>query len=227
MKMPFTIQKRILLLGLLAMLLLWTAPIAIAEVREGKFQVALYGPEDVRWDTAQNDGYDSTWYMYPIPPQSPVPPPFWNQWWWNDPYIQGGKWIQVSFDYKLLNPELLGDVFVTINWTNGQWVGQQAPPTWQNSANPEAFISRLSDPEFNLNLEDWRFMLQPESMPGHWDSGKIWLPINYNPEWVSVDVQGMGNVGIWNGVLYHECVPEPATLLLLAFGGVALLGQKR
>ena len=226
MKIPLTIQRRILLFGLLAMLL-WAVPMAAAEVREGKFQIDMYGPEDVQWDTAQNDGYNSTWYMYPIPPQSPAPPPFWNQWWWNDPYIQGGKWVQVSFDYKLLNPELPGDVFITINWTNGQWVGQQSPPTWQNSANPETFISRLSDPEFNLNLEDWRFMLPPGTMPGQWDSGKIWLPINYNPEGVSVDVQGMGNVGIYNGGILHECIPEPATLLLMAFGGSALLGHKR
>lgn len=228
MKAPWNNGKYSLLLSLCLLVVFWAAPAAIATVREGNFQINLYGPEQISSDPALNDGYENTWYMYPIPPNSPVPPPFWNQWWYNDPYIRpGGKWIQVSFDYKLLNPEQPGDVFITINWTNGQWINSNAPPTWQNSTDPEAFIQRLSDPEYNLNLDNWRFHLNPGSPVGSWNSGKYWLPIDYNPEWVSVDVQGVGNVGIWNGVLLHECVPEPATLLLLSFGGLGLLGRKK
>ncbi len=86
---------------------LWTAAVllmagtmALAEVREGKFQMELYEPEQISYDRLLNDGYDSMWYRYPqeIGTVQVQPLPWWNQWWWNDPYIKGGKWIQVSFD---------------------------------------------------------------------------------------------------------------------------------
>jgi hypothetical protein len=49
-------------------------------------------------------------------------------------------------------------------------------------------------------------------------SGTTIIP-NFNPEWVSIDVRGM-NVGVYNGQLIHECVPEPATLAMLLGGGL-------
>lgn len=217
----------------IAIVLLLTAA-AAAEIREGFFQVDVYGPEALQWDPALNSGFDSKWYCYPQsqgtvpPPQENPPLPWWNEWWWNDPFIKGGKWIQVSFDYKLINPNQPGDVAITINWTNGLWVGQNTPPIWADppAYDPEMYIERLTDPEYNVNL-DWHFHLDPFDPGGHWDSGVYWLPIPYNPEWVSVDVQGMGNVAIYNGRLLHECVvPEPATLLLLALGGAVMILKK-
>jgi hypothetical protein len=215
-------MKKLVSLSLFLLVAFLTASAAAAEVKTGHFQAQLYGEEDIQWDTALNDGYESTWYRYPQ-----NSPPFWNEWWYDDPYQLGGKWVQVTFDYSLINPGAPGDVHVTINWTNSLWVGQAAPPNWQNSANPELYIKRLSDPEYNIDQGPWNFHLEPGSPGRSWDSGKIWLPINYNPEWVSVDVQGMGNVGISNGVLLHECVPEPATLILLCLGGLSLLRKRR
>jgi hypothetical protein len=205
-----------------AALLLVTASVT-AQIREGLFQIELYSQESIDWDRSLNSGFQSTWYNYPQS-QTTQLMPWWNEWFWNDPYIPGGKWVQVSFDYKLINPDQPGDVFVTVNWTNGQWVGLAEPPTWQNTANPEVFIERLTDYDVN-----WTFHLDPDpGNPGaRWDSGKFWLPIKYNPEWVSVDVQGMGNVGIWNGVILHECVPEPATLILLVGGGLFMIRMKK
>lgn len=215
--------KTTILVGLTSVLMM--TPIIFGQVREGLFQIEVYGPEEVSWIPEQNSGYNNQWYRYPQP-SAPEPLPWWNEWYWNDPYILGGKWIRVWFDYKLLNPSLPGDVFITVNWTNGQWVGQNSPPIWSDPPgyDPEMYIERLSEPDYHLiNPEDWKIHLEPGSPQGHWDSGVVRLPINYNPEWVSIDVQGMGNVGIWNGVILHECVPEPSSLGLLAVAGAVVI----
>ena len=71
---------------------------------------------------------------------------------------------------------------------------------------------------------------------------------DYNPEWVSIDVRVYAWEEIempgplpedppmfeWvpmqvniDGDIWHECVPEPATLALMLFGGLALLRCRR
>jgi hypothetical protein len=55
---------------------------------------------------------------------------------------------------------------------------------------------------------------------------------DYNPEWVSIDVLtsgGLPNIEAVSvfGSITHECVPEPATLSLLALGGLALIRRRR
>ena len=53
---------------------------------------------------------------------------------------------------------------------------------------------------------------------------------DYNPEWVSIDVQAdLGTNGgmMVEGWIDHECIPEPATLSLLGLGGLAMLRRKR
>jgi len=224
-------MKKLVLLSLFLLVAFLAAPSAVAAVKTGHFQVELYDPETITSNSSLNDGYEHMWYEYPQPAQSPPPPPFWNEWWYDDPYLDpGGKWVQVTFNYQLLNSMAPGDVHVTINWTNGLWEGVEQgrlkPPIYAGVANPEAYIERLSDPEYGVNQDPWNFHLDPGSLGGSYDSTWFKLPIDYNPEWVSVDVQGGVNVGISNGILLHECVPEPATLILLCLGGLPLLRKR-
>jgi hypothetical protein len=56
--------------------------------------------------------------------------------------------------------------------------------------------------------------------------GPIVIP-DYNPEWVSIDVRawpinGEDIVNV-SGTIWHRCVPEPSTLMLLASAAVVLL----
>src|SRR4030042_745984 len=85
-------------------------PAAVAAVKEGHFQVEIYSETNISWNSSQNDGYESTWYEYPQ-----NSPPWWNEWWYDGPYIKpGGKWIQITFGYDLINRDLPGAVHVTI-----------------------------------------------------------------------------------------------------------------
>ena len=52
----------------------------------------------------------------------------------------------------------------------------------------------------------------------------------YNPEWIAVDVGASMrmNMGLTvGGEIRHECIPEPATLSLLALVGLAMMRTKR
>jgi hypothetical protein len=213
-------RQHIMLMSCLVLAMFTMA--AWAQVREGIFQLELYGPEEAQWNQDLNSGYNNAWYRYPQTAPSDPPPPWWNEWFYNDPYIIGGKWVQIMFDYQLIDPTQPGNVFVTLNWTNGLWVGENAPPVPDAGYDPEIYIERLTD--YGVI---WEFDLPAGTLPGDWDSGKYWLPIDYNPEWVSVDVQGLGNVGILNGIILHECVPEPSTLLLLSVGAVMFARRRR
>jgi len=239
-------QMRFLLIGFFAAALVVFLAGPVSAYKTGNFGADFPSWGDITIPTtAINDGFQGTWFQYPNPgsfvrdplnprpePQLPTgaPPTFWNEWWYDDPFVKGGKWINISFTWASLNQGIPGtnfpapvDFHVTINWTNGGWVGQATPPIGA-TADPEQYIVRMTP---------WTFHFDPATgagdQPGLWTSGKYWLPIDYNPEWVSVDVRGE-NVSISGGVLLHECapVPLPAAVWLLGPGllGIAALRRK-
>jgi hypothetical protein len=54
--------------------------------------------------------------------------------------------------------------------------------------------------------------------------------LDYNPEWISIDFRlispGDGGYEIY-GDIWHECVPEPTTVSLLALGGLLMARRRR
>ena len=114
-------------------------------------------------------------------------------------------------------------VEIAINWSNENWVDATAPPTYDSVsvANPDDFIVRET---VHIGPVDIGFQIDNIGQP-------IRIP-DYNPLWVSYDVRILdysgtepfmgGNIHLW-----HEHVPEPATMSLLALGGLAVLRRRR
>lgn len=232
------------------LLLLWTLPsraISIAnevinvtytmQILEDNFWVQLddngllYAgggsgyPNNYSTNTNSQEG---VWFYYDDDPNGP----WFNQWFYDHPYDPNRyKRIEISFTAQtfsvagidtlssLPEPELN----IVINWSTDQW-----------SLNPPELIGSSPDPSQVPPLPNFvgsdELLYIGRSDPISWQQG-IQVNFNYiipdyNPEWISVDVWGR-NVQILDGYIRHECIPEPATLLMLGGLGLGLAAAKR
>ena len=219
--------------------LLWLAGSAVAEVHVDTFSAVVDPGGAVSPGDGSNTGYDNgTWFVY----QSD-----WvNQWFYDDPLRPDGwKWIDVLGTIDIFDPYYMGDppgpgpqevgwATVAINYTTEAWSPNPvAPPL---PGDDENFIVRYTIFDGPLEI-DW--MLQPPIDPFDPFEPEILIPtpmgpydldgyteiLDYNPEWVSIDIMGY-NFTI-EGTIQHECVPEPTTLAALLLGGLALLRRRR
>ena len=171
------------------------------------------------------------WFLYNE--DTTQPNPWWNQWFYDDP----PTWDRMKhIEYTILVDPLLTDseplkpnitVGVALNWSTMKYpeTGPDGPPPMPDA---EWAIER-----YIVFYEDWLEPGKPYQVTGEYDI------LDFNPEWVSIDVWAeawdvdeAGNVISLpvqiTGEVYHECIiPEPATLSLLAFGGLALLRRRK
>ena len=154
------------------------------------------------------------WYTYPTG---------WiNQWFYNgpfDPFRWKRIWGTINVDPTA--PEY--GVDIVINWATPEW--QDPPPPEEPPVCPPlpCDIQDIDEELMyigRMQLTDFEYF-EPGSEPFDFYEEIL----EYNPEWISIDVMGY-NVAII-GEIYHECVPEPATLSLLALGGLAVLARRR
>ena len=159
-------------------------------------------------------GYaDGTWYEYPNTQ-------WWNEWFYDDP-PDPDRWKEISLMFTInpLDPSQGSYAEVTYNWSTLAY-----PESGPGGAPPLPPLDPLEE-------EDWIVRAEPYIYA--WDvpvggediTDGIIIP-DYNPEWISIDIRGY-NFEIIGGTLWHECVPEPATLSLLALGGFALLRRRK
>ena len=211
-------MKKILISLLLVAFL---AVSAVATPTHDTFHASLYYDYDI-FD-AGGSGYDpdgdgeGNWYWYPLTE-------WYNQWFYNDPPSLN-RMKEISWGItvtplggggSILNGGGGGavdnNIVIAINWSTMAWPGGTGEP-------PLPDPGWVEDDENNLIVRHEIFnetnMVSTQSISGSYSIE------DYNPEWVSIDIFGR-NVAI-EGWIDHEClVPEPATIALLALGGLLL-----
>ena len=160
-----------------------------------------------------------------------------NQWYYDHPpRPEAWKWIDVFGTVEVLDPWAYGEppgpgmwegawATVAINYTTEDWPDSSAPPL---PGDDEAYIVREIIFDGPLWVDWWEDPVEPGlliPMPFPEDIYGYTEILDYNPEWVSIDI--MGENFLIYGQIVHECVPEPATLAVLLLGGLAALIRRR
>ena len=132
------------------------------------------------------------WYFYPNTG-------WWNIWFYDHPFDpERYKEIFVMFDWFPTDQEYF--IEVAINWATPDWPPGLPPP-----------IPPLTPPEEDMYIQR-EFI--PIAGPGIVEY--FYEILDYNPEWVSIDVMG-ANVAIPMGTIVHECLSQEPVSLDLAF----------
>jgi hypothetical protein len=232
-------RKHIVLLTLIVWAL---ASTALASAVNGghldEFGIQLQGKNEYveGWGTGwRSPDTQMQWFLYDAPTTpTPQPNPWWNQWFYDDPptsdrwkYIKYTIFVDLLPNSNLVDPEI--GINIALNWSNMKY-----PETGPDGRPP------MPDEEWAIE----RKAVFPDDViispvdPSYTFTGEFIIP-DYNPEWVSIDVYAWAlgyEPGTTNqypmqvtvsGEVYHECIPEPATITLLSFGALALLKRKR
>ncbi len=193
-------------LGLAVMLAL--AASAAAAPKTDTFTVDIGSQNDLR--SGDGTGWDNRFVYYPNTD-------WWNMWFYDDP-PNDARWKLITYDitmYVEVSPDLTE---VAINWS-----------TMANPPNPGQPPIPPMTPEEEQARIVRQVIFSGQPMYGEHLVGDIIIP-DYNPEWVSIDIRSYDADG-WDvyatGTITHECLPEPATLSVLALGGLAVLARRR
>jgi len=189
---------------------------ASAEAIDSFFDIWLVGNNEI--ESSTGNGYmNGEIFLYPQTG-------WWNQWFFNEPEIFD-RWKVIDYVITVDDPSAPvggGDILeVVVNWSTPLWPDPAVPPI------PGMLPPGLPEEDFIVR--------EAVIWNGPVDIGKTLegtiIIDQYNPVWVSIDVRATPLTGLSTfniaGHIYHECLPEPATLGLLAVGGLALLRKRR
>ncbi len=119
---------------------------------------------------------------------------WWNIWFYDNPFsFDREKEVQISFVVNKIDPSMEGFLTLAINYSTPEWPPDGPPPLPPLTPLEESlFVGRTI--VYELPLADFPTEVFIDTV----------LEM-YNPEWVSIDVQGV-NFEIFGGNIYHECV---------------------
>jgi hypothetical protein len=149
------------------------------------------------------------WYEYPRYE-------WWNTWFYNGPYMPDPwhKLVTIHI-YEVLQYDPTGSpIWLALNWSTDEWsmLGLDRPPLPE-----DVYTQELEDRYIGRYIIDYY----------ETDMFDLWYELDlvgYNPEWISIDIWGQD---FWiTGEIWHQCVPEPAALSLLALSGLILLRRR-
>ncbi len=169
--------------------------------------VEMYEPEVI--DTLVNDfnifidplgiylggggggAYGAGWYFYPDQD-------WWTIWYYDHP-LDFERWKEIYLEYEIvpMDPGSPSFVEIAINWSLDTWADPTAPP--------------LPGADQHIG---YQIVYSGPAGPGQFSFP--WEILEYNPEWVSVDVRGY-NFEIPGGLITHICTPRDPVSMDLAF----------
>ncbi len=197
-------MKRLILAGLFVLFMVGSPSAVVGGPIEDRCD-AVFSPDNTfieGWGSGWNGG---EWISYPSG--------WWNQWFYNAP-LDTTRWKRITYGI-VVGTETPGSVEwadIAINWSFEYYDNDDSPP------GSDDYIVRELVYSGDVGSDGQEFM------------GEI-IILDYNPAWVSIDVMtspvdGVSNIRIF-GWVEHECIPEPATLVLLGLGGLLLRRRKR
>ena len=201
-------MKRVAIVFVLLLLLAVSGAYAQPIVDQFNFRIDAAGVV-----TGGGSGFnEGAWYVYPSG---------WvNQWFYDHPFDPlRGKAIYITFTFAPLEAGAPYGLVFAVNWSTPEWsnlgLGEAWPPILDAPVTEfdedlyiirESFIGSLDQPVTDLDPGDYTFYYV------------VW---DYNPEWVSIDVQGY-NVDVV-GTISHECMEKEFGTEESTWGGIKAL----
>jgi len=193
--------------SLIAVLVLCLAAgVVSAEVVHDEFMGMISFGSVVGDGTGYGDGW---FYEYPSG--------WHNQWFYNDDF-DATRYKVIDYVFEVTQVDFIGDtpIEIAINWSSDAWPnGTGAPP---------------------LPGDDEGLMIVRQEIY----NDVIFAPItlegqiiveDYNPEWVSIDIRSQyavdGSDFWFKGTIDHECIPEPASMGLVALGLAGMIMRRK
>ena len=152
------------------------------------------------------NAYGDGWYYYV--PVEVGDNPWWNIWFYDNPFnYENNKVAQIhGFVWPVVGGEP-SQIIIAVNWSTDVWSleGTSGQPPLPG-VNQALMIGRQIIWQFNGIIEG-----------GEMPFTEIWEFLDYNPEWISIDIWGF-NFGL-SGAITHECVTTSLDLAFVITGG--------